>query len=106
MRFAATATFALLAAVGCGHTFMRGSVVMKISDTQAHVCMGNNEVAVGDRVRLVKHECSGSKPAVHRCKPVVIAEGKVTEVLNEHYSVVDFPQGTVFTEGESVEKVK
>ncbi len=107
MRFTPLALLALLVGVGCGHAAMRGSVVMKISDSQAHVCLGNNEVAVGDHVRLIKHKCtSSSKPAVRQCTPVVIAEGQVTQVLNEHYSVVDFPPGTAFVEGDSVEKVK
>ena len=99
----------VLLSAACGHTAMRGSVVMKISDTQAHVCMGNKEVAVGDQVQLVLHDCtrsSSSKPTLRQCKPVVISRGRVTEVLNDHYSVVDFPAGVVLREGDSVEKTK
>ena len=41
-------------ATGCagGHANMRGSVVMKIDPTKAHVCLGVGEVGVNDRVRL------------------------------------------------------
>lgn len=101
----------VLAACG-GHAAMRGSVVMKVNDTQAHVCMGDKEVAMGDRVDLVRHECATSGGSARsgvssdRCKRVVVGQGQVTQVLNEHYSIVDFPAGVPFKEGDSIEKVK
>ena len=30
---------------GCAHSVMRGSIAMKVSDTEAHVCMNNDEVS-------------------------------------------------------------
>lgn len=66
--------------------------------------LGNNEVAVNDRVRLYKNECQQlDRRAV--CKKVTVAEGTVTQLLDEHYSVVTFPAGTPFEEGYTVEKL-
>ena len=45
MRATLLAGVVLLGA--CAHSLMRGSVVMKISDHQAHICMGRGEVAQG-----------------------------------------------------------
>ena len=38
------------------------------------------------------------------CKKAAVADGKVTEILDEHYSVVTFPAGTTFEEGNTIEK--
>ncbi len=46
---------------GCAHSLMRGSVAMKANDEEAHVCMGNTEVKVGDRVVLYKNVCPPAK---------------------------------------------
>jgi hypothetical protein len=83
---------------------MRGSVVMKIDPTTAHVCLGKGEVAVNDRVRLFRNIC---EPSGRRtiCRKEAVADGKVTEVLDEHYSVVTFPAGTTFEEGNTIEKL-
>lgn len=91
---------------GCatGHPTMRGSVVMKIDPTTAHVCLGTGEVAVNDHVRLFRNVC---KPGSYRptCTKETIAEGTVTQLLDEHYSVVAFPAGTTFEEGNTIEKL-
>jgi len=98
--------FAAAATTGCatGHTVMRGSVVMKIDPTTAHVCLGSGEVAVNDRVRLYKNVCT---PSGRRsvCKKEPIADGTVTELLDEHYSVVTLPAGTTFEEGNTIERL-
>jgi hypothetical protein len=96
-------------ATGCagGHAVMRGSVVMKIDPTTAHVCLGSGEVKANDRVRLYNNVCTpvaaGRQPPT--CKKQVLAEGTVTAVLDEHYSVVAFPAGTSFAEGNTVERL-
>ena len=100
---------ALTLTAGCAgnHSAMRGSVVMKMSDEQAHVCLGEGEVAIGDHVRLYNNLCApdgGTKRV--KCEKVYVAQGTVTEVLNSHYSVVSFPSGTQFAEGETVEKAR
>lgn len=105
-RFALSCMFAAATTTGCasGHGVMRGSVIMKIDPTTAHVCLGSGEVAVNDRVRLYRNVCTPSgRRAV--CKKEAIADGTVTELLDEHYSVVTFPAGTTFAEGDTVEKL-
>lgn len=99
-------TLAVVGATGCasGHATMRGSVVMRIDQTKAHVCLGRGEVAVNDRVRLYKNECTQRDRRVE-CKKTPIAEGTVTELLDDHYSIVAFPAGTAFEEGSTVEKL-
>ena len=102
---------------GCatGHATMRGSIVMKIDPTKAHVCLGTGEVAVNDRVRLYRNVC---QPSVNRspgptspgartsvCTKETVADGTITELIDEHYSVATFPAGTVFEEGNTVEKL-
>lgn len=100
-------TCALLAAAvtGCGdHDSMRGTVVMKVDSTTAHVCLGDGEVAVNDQVRLYTQVCTQiGRGSV--CKKAVIGDGIVTELIDEHYSVVALPPGTNFEEGNAVEKL-
>jgi hypothetical protein len=97
---------AAVALTGCAvnHAAMRGSVVMKIDPTTAHVCLGSGEVAVNDRVRLYKNVCE-AKDRRSVCTKVTIADGTVTQLLDEHYSVVAFPPGTPFEEGNTIEKL-
>lgn len=93
---------------GCatGHAGMRGSVVMKINPTKAHVCLGRGEVAVNDRVRLYKNNCKTTSDGRRTiCSKETIGDGTVTELLDDHYSVVTFPAGTPFDEGNTIEKL-
>lgn len=100
--------------VGCAsHSTMRGSVVMRVSPSDAHVCLGEGEVAVGDTVNLIHHDCAAKgndKPWVgsagERCRRQVVGTGQVVEVLNSHYSVVRFKPGVTFAEGDTIEKAK
>lgn len=96
---------------GCAHGLMRGSVAMKVSDTEAHVCMDKTEAKVGDRVTLFKNACTGSSGGIRTglgaprsCEKVQLGQGTVTEILNNHYSVVKFDAGVPFEEGTFVEK--
>ena len=92
---------------GCAHSTMRGSVAMKVSDNEAHVCLGDNEVKIGDKVTLYKSECSGSNAKFSGgrvCQKVNIGAGQVTQVLNEHYSVIKVEPDVKFQEGTIVEK--
>ena len=95
-----------LLASGCAHSLMRGSVAMKISDNEAHECLGNNEVKVGDRVTAFNNVCTAGsgKDGNRTCDKVKVGSGKVTRLLNEHYSVVSFDDSVKFQEGTVVEK--
>lgn len=98
-----------LVLAGCSHGLMRGSVAMKVSDTEAHVCLDDTEAKVGDRVTLFKSRCSGggggkSGGQGRSCEKVQLGQGTVTEILNHHYSLVKFDAGVAFEEGTFVEK--
>ena len=94
---------------GCAHSVMRGSVAMKISANEAHVCLGKGEIEAGDRVRLFRNVCTGKGVGDRdigrgSCEKKEIGMGSVQEVLNSHYSIVKFDQGVQFEEGTFVEK--
>lgn len=104
-----TLVAALAVLSGCAHGLMRGSVAMKISDTEAHVCMDKSEAKVGDRVTLFRNNCpvKGGRDlggGGGACTKVELGKGTVTETLNDHYSVVKFDPGVKFSEGTFVEK--
>lgn len=102
--FALTA-FTLL---GCAHGTMRGTVAMKVSDQEAHVCLGDNAVKAGDKVALFRNDCVGRgqrEGSAGSCRLVKIGEGQVERTLNEHYSVVRVGPGVTFGEGTLVEKL-
>lgn len=97
-----------IALFGCAHGTMRGSVAMKITDEEAHVCMGNGEVKVGDRIALYKNICTGGKGRTGDaggCTKKFLGNGLVERTLNEHYSVVKVDSGVQFEEGAIVEKI-
>jgi hypothetical protein len=104
--------FAFVLAACSAHTNMRGSVVMKISEQEAHVCLGNGEVHEGSELQLYRNACrdkgghgthDGQAISGETCKRERVATGRITRVLNEHYSVAQFPAGTSFQEGDTVE---
>lgn len=92
---------------GCASKVHRGVVAMKISDTEAHVGLGSKEISTGAHVELYKNECRAAGPAdrgiPRECKKVPLGHGEVTSVLSEDYSVVKFPDGVKFTEGDTIE---
>ncbi|MBI1860909.1 MAG: hypothetical protein HYR96_08330 [Deltaproteobacteria bacterium] len=96
--------------MGCAHSMMRGTVVMKDTEDELHVCMGEKEVKAGDRVAFFTNKCTprGGREALgDRCTKIRIGEGAVIQSLNEHYSMVrpDAGVGAKVTEGTVVEKI-
>lgn len=115
---------------GCAHSFMRGTVAMKIDAETAHVCLGNNDVAVGDKVNFLKNECtkevvfgdanvsgggrtgdrqgesSSNNRVETQCELKKVGEGTVTRLLNNHYSEVKTDSKFRFTETTVVQKQK
>ena len=95
---------------GCAHSVMRGSVAMKTSPDEAHVCLGKGEVKAGDRVNVFKNVCTGMglKTRINTlaapCEKKQMGMGTVKEIINSHYSVVKFDSGVQFEEGTLVEK--
>ena len=108
MKQVIVATIALisLTLAGCAHGVMRGSVAMKTSKNEAHVCLGKGDVKVGDSVRLYTNRCSAAaREGADVCEMKFLGNGKVTKILNEHYSVVAFDEGVKFEEGTFVERL-
>ena len=113
-----TLLFALLAAgllAGCAPAVHRGSVAMKLSENEAHICLGKGDVKEGDKITLFRNVCSkntqvgtkGSQIAGGpRCELRRIGEGQIATLLNNHYSVASFGAGIQFEEGDIVEKSK
>lgn len=85
----------------------RAAVVMKVGDTEAHVCMGRGEVRPGDRVALFENICQLPKQPGKGigpwCTKRKTGEGTVTRAINEHYSVIEVDPGSTFREGTIVE---
>lgn len=115
MSFNAVGIFSLVVILSsCStHSVMRGSVAMKTGPNEAHVCLGNNEVKVGDKVRAYTNECKGPYGVAGKyesignkvsCTKVLSGKGVVTSLINEHYSVVKFDDSVKFEEGTIVEK--
>lgn len=98
----------ILTLSACSTGVKRGSVVMKVSDEEAHVGIGKNEVKPGDHLQLYNNVCTGGggkdRAGDRICRKVSQGHGEVVEVLNDDYSVVKFPPGTKFTEGDTLEK--
>ncbi|MBX9768298.1 MAG: hypothetical protein K2X47_13575 [Bdellovibrionales bacterium] len=99
-----------IAFVGCSHTaHVRGSVALKHSPTEADVCLGRNEVKAGDHISIFKSVCRqrirGREGAdAPSCSKVKIGEGRILQVLDDHYSVMSVGEGIAFEEGAIVEK--
>lgn len=92
---------------GCAHSTMRGSVAMKVSDGEAHICMGHHEVKAGDHITLYKNLCPTAQKKFDvgaSCTKQKIGDGLITRILNEHYSVAKIDSGVPFEEGTIVEK--
>lgn len=103
--------FVVIALSACASGVKRGVVAMKITDTDAHVGVGQDEVKVGDHVELYRNVCTGTNSGgrgdgggTRSCKKESTGHGEVTQILNPDYSVVKFPKGTEFSEGDMIEK--
>lgn len=86
---------------------------MKISDTEAHVCLGSGEVKVGDKIKLYHNICTrnalpANKPSKNlpgsKCELRIIGEGQIASLINDHYSIATFAGGVQFEEGDIVER--
>lgn len=111
LRLLSVAAIALLA--GCAPAIDRGSVAMKITNNEAHVCLGKGEVSPGDRIALIRNVCTpetaaSTKPgraSPARCERQAVGKGTIKEVLSDHYSVATIDSGIDYREGDIVEKV-
>ncbi len=98
----------LVALVGCS-TSKKPEVAMKIDDKVAHVSFAPNTLKTGDRIKIVREQCtvplttrrSRNKP---ECKETMIGKGYLVEVLNDHYGVAKLDVAVQFKEGDKVLK--
>jgi hypothetical protein len=108
-----TFTLALLL-TSCAHNFMRGTVAMKTDKKTAHVCLGNNDVKIGDKIDFYTNQCTGHSGGgrdegegdVRECKMEILGTGTVSKILNNHYSEVKTDGSFQLAEGTLVQKQK
>ena len=106
----------------CAHTFMRGTVAKKINSKKAIICLGSDEVKVGDTVKFQESSCSWSPThniTMHelsiggyseqtgyghaKCELLNLGRGTVVEIINDHFSVVETKGGFQFKESTQIE---
>tara|TARA_B100001971_G_scaffold215148_1_gene258343 strand:- start:4566 stop:4847 length:282 start_codon:yes stop_codon:yes gene_type:complete len=93
---------------------MRGTVAMKTDKKTAHVCLGNNDVKVGETLNFYTNKCTGGGGGggadrdgdVRECEMETLGTGTVTKLLNNHYSEVTTDGSFKFGEGTLVQKQK
>lgn len=80
---------------------------MKLSESEAHVSLGQSEVARGDQVALYRNYCqrrtAPTKGVRLECEKRRLGEGRISETLSADYSVMEVPAGVGFQEGDLVE---
>ena len=97
---------AVIFIISCAHGTKRGSVAMKVSDKEAHVSLGKDDVKMGDILTLFKNECnthSGGDSTLI-CNKVRLGSAEVSQPINEEYSIIQVEPGVQFNEGTIVEK--
>ena len=104
--------FTTVTACATGHSAMSGSVIMKVSETEAHVCLFDHDASIGTHVQLYRHSCTSQygKPGTpassrtpYACEKQAVAVGTISQKMGGHYAMVTFPQGTQYHEGYTVE---
>lgn len=113
MKTFLVATVTTLLLSSCAHNFMRGTVAMKTDKTTAHVCLGDNDVKVGETLNFYTNKCTGVGGGgadrdgdVIECEMEILGTGTVTKLLNNHYSEVTTDGSFKFGEGTLVQKQK
>jgi hypothetical protein len=82
---------------------------MKISDREAHVSLGSNNVNVGDRVRVFRYVCPAGYGVMTQmearvnCEKDLVGDGVISAVINAYYSVARFPEGVRLEVEDTVE---
>ena len=96
-----------------GHDHARGTVVLSDDGKEAHVCLGNKEVKIGDKVEVFEAICKKEHVAVIRspryrtkCEKVARGQAEVVDVSDEHYSRVHAFGDLLLKEGQIVERLQ
>ena len=85
---------------------MRNTVVMKVSPTEANVCLHPGTFAVGDRVHIYQTTCQMGLDHVVDCRRRRVGEGRITRAINDHYAAIGLAASSTFEEGFTVEVVR
>ncbi len=91
----------------CAMAPRRGVIAKKMSNNEAHVTLGREEVATGDRVTLFKSVCEmigGRKGEAYYCYKTKVGTGRISELLGASFSTVILDGSATFDEGTFVEK--
>lgn len=96
-----------------GHDHARGTVVLSDDGKEAHVCLGNKEIKVGDKVEVFDAVCKKEQVAVIRsrryqtkCEKIARGQAEVVDVADEHYSRVHALGDLLLKEGQIVERLQ
>lgn len=102
--------FVLASCASTNHKYMRGSVAMKLNNNTAHVCLGDKEVKVGDRLTFYYNDCDQFDSEVSGLKGLCtlkkLGAGEVKKIHNSHYSTVETDGSFEFKEGTLVQREK
>lgn len=84
---------------------MKGSVAVKIDETKGIACLASDSVKVGEDITFYKTVCTrqGPKDGASDCSMVKIGNGKITKLVNDHYSEFETSGDVKFEEGSLVE---
>lgn len=97
----------VLVSVSCAskHESMKGSVALKIDESKGIACLAPDSVSVGDGITFYKTVCTrqGPKEGASDCSMVKIGNGKITKLINDHYSEFETSSDVKFEEGSLVE---
>lgn len=100
----------LLGGTSCIHNHASGSVLHVEADGAAHVCLDASSVDLGDKVKIYDVECTNGRAGNARkvrygvCKRVFLGEATVTEIGDEHFSMIIPVGGIALKVGQVVEK--
>jgi hypothetical protein len=100
------AALAVLVTACGGHVLMRNTVVMKISSTEANVCLHPGSFAVGDRVNVYQTRCRMGLDRTVGCHRYRVGEGTITRAINDHYAAIELAGHSRLEEGFDVEVVR
>ena len=75
---------------------------MKISANTAQINLGENKIAMGQRLAIFRQECHGGRFAV--CTKDRVGSGHVTRVFDTKYSEIALDPGVHFDVGYIVEQ--
>jgi len=97
----------ILVSCATGHKYMRGSVTMKLDESTAHICLGDNEVKQGDMILFYYNDCeqydSQGDGLDALCTLRKLGKGEITRIMGSHYSTVKTDGSFKFKEGTLVQ---